>query len=258
MKTLIFAITLLLGVSSGYAFTGTVLDYLKDGFDAVYKCDMIIKERLQHVRLKFDVHLRKSMHDDPEKFVMYLENAQVNYIDIKARLPAITLPVVFTIQNKKVHQFYATEADTQSEVDVKSAVIAMMFYNVTEQEMENKTKIGSCEMPITHKETEGQFVVEISVKRDECFGKLLIEEVSDSGVTAMDIESGYYFDKATGQLLRSFLKMITEMRAFEMVSVFSIEADFHFNGYKEIREVFDETKNTQMYEKPDAFKNLIQ
>lgn len=263
MKSFILAIILLLGVSLGQASTGTIIDHLKDGFDAVYKFDLKTTVSYNHQRhsipLYFDVHLRKSTLNDPEKFVMHLENARAEQgpyrINVKEMVPSISDPIIFTVHNKELDQVYATEGDIERSVDIKNSVLAMMFGNVTEQLMKDNS--SRCEIPVTHKETEDQFVEEISIKRDECSAKLLIETVPDSGVTDVETESVYYFDKVTRQLLRSSSKTNgTFVKDFEVVA-FSVEADFYFDGYKEIHDIFDETENTKMYKKPMFIENLV-
>lgn len=274
MKTLIFAVSLLLGVSLGHAATGTIIDHLKDGFDAVYKFDMnILVSHHKLVRVfksKFDICLRKSSQDDPEKFVMHLENVQFPNTEMDESLsPTINLPVVYTVGNKGVDQIHPTEADTKRSVDLKSVIMHILLQNDTENlihfQSKNNTLIGNCELSTKHMETEDQLGVELNVNHDECFGKFVIEKLREFGVIVTDFDntSGYYFDKATGQVLRTFSE--ATVKVVNPISI-SVESKIHFdfNGYKKIQEVFDETQNTQMYEKPispvciDEVRNAFQ
>lgn len=277
---------LLLSLSLSYASTtkgSTIFDYLKDGFDTVYK----FKEQsvISHHKLKefeeqtFDVHLRKSLQNGPKKFVMHLENVQLkgehDEPPTEADLAALVLPIVVAVHNDDldIDQVYATEADTRKSLGWKHDAMVLLLHNMTEQisdlkDMDAMNSItvqmemdgmpfGKCNIDFTVKKKKGRMGIEMSTKREQCVGELqkdLVEEFNKYDVTdihaSSEMKFGFYYDLATGQFLRSFLKMRGKLVSEQDVK-FAVGMELHFDSFAEIQENFDENKNTKVYKESD-------
>lgn len=276
-------------ISLSYASTeatkkgSTVLDYLKDGFDAVYKYEE--RSTISHQKLKefeghtFDVHLRKSSQDDSKTFLMHLENVQLqgkhDEAPTDADLAALVLPIIVAVQNEDLDldHINATDADTKKSLSWKHDAMTLLLHNMTEQlsdlgdligmssvtveiEMDGMP-FGKCKMEFSMKNKKGKIVIEMSTKRKQCTGELdkdILEDFAKYDATDIHGESemkfGFIYDKITGQFLKSYMKLKGKIVS-EVDLTFSLIMELHFNSFKEILNNFDETKNTKMYNESD-------
>lgn len=290
MKSVPIALILILGLSFNYASLvtnkgSTILDYLKDGFDAVYKFKEQSSSSYQKLKdfkgKTFDIHLRKSSSkDDPKKFVMHLKNVQLTGVHEEqpsnTDLEALVLPIIIAVQNEDLDldELHVTEADTKKSLSWKYDALLVLLTNMTEEVsalMDETADINSillgipmvgpfgyCIMQLSPKKINGQIGFEMSTRRDQCIGALdknLVEEISEFDATDIngrsEMKFGFYYDKVTGQFLRTFLKMRAKMSLFDKEMVFSIEMELQFDTFKEIEEIFDETMNTKLYKEAD-------
>lgn len=249
MKILLLAVIILVNVSSAHEiYTGIITDHLRDGFDAVYKVKVnstaFLKKRSTVLfQSDLEIHFRKPSFGETERFVVHLNNVKLRGIDITDS--QATLPLIYTIQNNKIQQVFGTENDNQESVNGKNAVVAGVFTNLTTKLTDGVIASDSCEIPITYKEKGDQLRVEVNIGHNHCFSKLLLQKYKIASWKNVKCHGGDYFDKATGQLLRSFIKIKSKIKG---KITLSMATNVYFAGFKKIEEVFDETKNTKMFE----------
>lgn len=133
MKILLLAVIILVDVSSAHEiYTGIITDHLRDGFDAVYKVKVnstasLKKRSTVLFQSDLEIHFRKPSFAETERFVVHLNNVKLRGIDITDS--QATLPLIYTIQNKKIQQVFGTENDNQESVNGKNAIVAGVFTN---------------------------------------------------------------------------------------------------------------------------------
>lgn len=286
MKSIPTTFILLLCLSLSCALTNltkkgsTVLDYLKDGFDTVYKYEE--QSTFSHQKLKefegktFDVLLRKSSQDDSKKFVMHVENVQLRGTHEEPPTEAVlALPIIVAVQNEDLdmEHVYATEADTKKSLQWKHDALTLLLHNMTENvkdfsdiglvnsvtiQMEmDDMPFGSCKMEFSVKKEKGKMLMEMSTRRDQCIGPLdkdLLEAFKKYDAIDVhgrsELKFAFIYDKTTGQFLKSYLKMKGRLVS-EVESTFSLLMKLNFDSFKEIQDNFDETLNSKMYKESD-------
>lgn len=291
MKFCSIVLLLSVGLSFGYATTGTrkgstIIDYLKDGFDAVYKFEKYAVFSFQNIKEhhghSFNVNLRKSSQDDPKKFVLHLDTIQIQVkhddSPTDADEEAMHLPIIFDIKDKSndlvLDDLFAFEADTKESLNWKLDPMVLLLHNRTkhldsfDSSEHNETTegdifgelFGDCKMTyrFLKKKEEHLIGFETSTRRDQCTGKLhtdLLEKFAKFESTDIQGESKLkyviYFDSTTLQFMRSSIKMKGKL-INEQETTFALEKKIYFDGFQAIENVFDESKNTKMYNKLDV------
>lgn len=290
MKFCSMSITLflLLGLRSGYSSsTGkigwTVIPSLKDGFDIVFSFEnttlfshQSFKENYGHT---FDIHLRKSSQDDPNKFVVHLENVQLQEkIDnppTDTDLDALLLPIIVKVKNDEMEfDVYASETDTWNSLNWKYWTLIMLFHNhkpeikrlqssglLSKERSVRGMAFGYCKATFNLIKGNGEVGLEIVTTRDKCtneshnelqntfLGRICKFHATDIQERS-EFKIGFYYDARTFQFLRS-----TDTKQGKLINEdntsFFLKTEVKFNSFKEITDVFDETKNTKMYKYED-------
>lgn len=278
----------------------TVIDSLKDGFDAVYKYEDYFSishevpedhsyfsyktdeedsdEHEHHsyyqnsVGQTFDVHLRKTSKNDPDKSILYLRNVQIfgehESPPTKSDFRAFVLPTIVTTRNENadIDEIHVRQTDTTKSLVWKYDATMMLVHNWTDQFKKNGMKskymdlrstnmghykgleLGDCETQVRLKSTKDQVSFEMSTSRDVCTGniKYWLRGVLDTH-NAKDVADDstlkyeYYFDIKTGQFLRATWTIKGRLVGEHDLG-FSMGRDIYFDGYQDIEKVFDETK----------------
>lgn len=291
MKLFLAVILLILEISSGFASTEkshkkvlTILDNLKPGFDTIYKYEENVTVSHQNIiefeGQTFDVHLRKSTQNDtcPRKFVMHLDNVVVkgkhDKPPMESDLKAMSLPIVVTLAEDELDLdvILATESDTNKSLLWKHDALILLLHNMTEQVTEfddvsdesplelelDDMAYGKCNMTFTVTETKNDTTLaEFTTSRKNCDGQLhtyILSELAEYNVTDVQNESDmkfeFVFDKKSGEFLSSHLRMEGKIKTTQEIA-FSIDMKVKFDGFKEAKKVFDETKNVKMYKEAD-------
>lgn len=267
-----FILLLSLGLSSGW----TIFDSLKDGFDTVYKYEnsslFSYKDFKDFQGHTFDVLLRKSSQDDSKKFVVHLENVQLQGTHedppTDADLEALLLPIVVYVGNENNLEFEikATEADTWRSLNWKYWNFMLLLHGKEDQinAMEssglhtNEVTIsglpfGKCKTSLNLIKSNGQVGIEVATARDNCKNELhntILGWISKYNATDIQGDSEYkvqfYYDDTTFQFLRCSQKMKGKLVNDQEMNFF-FGKEVHFDSFKEIGDVFDETKNTKVY-----------
>lgn len=288
MKSITTTFIILLGLSVTHGITdpaekvSTFVEDLKDGFDTVYKYE----ERFtySHQKLRdvdsetYDVIVRKSVQNDPEKFLMRFENVHIvgkeNEPSLKA---ALELPVIVAVQNDDLH-FYTTEADTNKSLKWKYNVLKLILNDLNEKakmfsrrpsddstmevELEvNGGAYGRCKHKIAIKTTSTNVLIYSNTTRDQCTGSLhkeLLEDFEKYGAADVHGESEanliYDFDRTTNH----FSKLVETVEGTLMTEVktkYSRVTELKFDSFKEIHENIDVSQNSKLYQ--PLIKNAV-
>lgn len=278
MKSIPTTFILLLGLSVTHGIpvekVSTFVEGLKDGFDTVYKYEQ--RFTYSHQKLRdvdsetYDVIVRKSVPNDPEKFLMRFENVQLvgkeNEPSLKA---ALELPVIVAVENDDLH-FYTTETDTDKSLKWKKNILKLILNDLNEKakmfsrrpsndspmevELEvNGGSYGRCKQNLAIKTTSTNVLIVSNTKRDKCTGSLhkeLLEDFEKYGAAEVHGESGanltFDFDITTNQ----FSKLVETVEGTLMNEVntkYSRVTELKFDSFKEIHENIDVSQNSKLY-----------
>lgn len=269
-----------LSLSFAYAASGThkrwtVFDSLKDGFDAVYKykyCSLFSHQEFKAFEgHTFDILLRKSTQENSNKFVMHVQNFQQllgnnDNSTTDVDLEALLLPIIVLPKNDYkdveiyIDHIYATEADTRKSVSWKYMAVNLLLNNKQAQieELESsglstkEVTLGECTANYNLIKSNGEIGFEMVFIHDKCklpLSNTLIRRICEFNATdiqeSSEFKLGYWYDASTFQLLRTFYKEQGQL-VNKQDTTFSLGKELHFYSFKEIKEVFDETKNTKL------------
>lgn len=219
----------------------TVLDCLKDGFDAVFKYEsysgISFFSHLYQKTEKSDVLLRKSTKVfDVPKLVMHIENPLIETSYEESLKPtdltALAHPIVVPIADADclIDEFIATERDTQRSLIWKHSVLKLLERNFTDTivtmgdrlRFEKEVVIeampfGICHANFTYSTEDKRFMLEFHGKREACDGNYsaqflnYLKGYEDNKITGVTNETVFtytlYFDKATHQFVKDVFKV---------------------------------------------------
>lgn len=235
MKFGVITLLSLLGLSSNYATADsnkewTVIDPLKDGYDAVYKYENSSQFSSQDFNYfkgqTFDVPLRKLSEDDPKKFLMHLKKVQLQGDDdhppTDADMEALLEPIILCVGKENMKfDIYATQ-DTRKSLNWKYMTLVMLLHN-------RKDKIKGLE--------------------SRGFSS---EDVEMSGVPfgkckeTVNLEFSFIIIMMMIIIMRCSFKMKGKLLN-EQETTFALGNEVHFDNFRKIKDVCDESRYTIVY-----------